>query len=231
MRSQEFKSKALETGAVLTAAMVAFTGRVGLKPALTTPEAMAADTPAHVNNFNKTPQPKPAPEGAKVIHDAEQIQLENLKAYIKLKHRWDGVVVVHAPKTDANIGFARSPSSYDVFEADAGFLYHTEKGALEVDGPGIEMFNGRPYLAVSGDGPQWGWADLKWLIQNHAVDFYQYVGQQPHPAAFNPGTAVEKPKLRVWDTAPTPEEIAAAPDLNSHLRRLKPSKIVPYVNQ
>ncbi len=231
MRSQEFKSRSYETGAVLAAALVAFTGRVGLKPVLATPEAMAADTPAHVYNFNKSHLPKPAPEGVKVINNAEQIQLENLKAYVKLKNRWDGVVVIHAPETDANIGFASSPSAYDVFETGSGFLYHTDKRALEVDGPGIEVFNGRPYLAVSGNGPQWGWADLKWLLQNHAVDFYEYAGQKPHPIAFNPGTAVDKPKLKVWEVAPTPEEIAAAPDLSGHLHRLKPSHVIPYVSR
>jgi hypothetical protein len=230
MRSQEFRSRAFETGAVLTAAMVAFMGRVGLKPAMAMPEAHA-DTPAHINTIDKTHLPKPAPEGVKVLNNHTQIELENLKAFINLKHRWDGVVMVHAPKTDANIGFANSPSAYDVCEPGYGFLYHTDKSALEVDGPGIEIFNGRPYLAINCEGPQWGWADLDWLMQNKAVDFYQYVGQKPRAVAYNPGTSAMKPKLKRWETAPSPAEFGAAFDLNGHLRQLRPSKIVPHVSQ
>ncbi|MBX4190484.1 hypothetical protein KW794_00150 [Candidatus Saccharibacteria bacterium] len=227
MDRQELKESALRTGAILTAAGAAFLGRVGVMPAMAMPEAKSLNTPEHIDTTRK---PKPAPEGVRVLHNETAIQMENLKAYINLKHRWNGVVVLHAPKTDANVGFASSPSAYDVFQTGTGFLYHDDKHVEQVNGPGIEKFNGRTYLAVAGEGSHWGWADLKWLMENKAIDFYEYAGSTPKPVSYNPAQSATRgvPKLQSWDTKPSMYQTF---DMNSHLHHLKPSKVVPYVKK
>jgi hypothetical protein len=230
MNRQEVIESAYRTGAVLTAAGVAFLGRIGVMPAMAMPEASTPNTPDHIQTANR--QPKPSPEGVKVISTKSGQALENYQAYLKLKHRWNGVVILHAPKTDANVGLAHSPSAYDSFRTGYGFLYHDDPHAEEIDGPGIEIFKGRPYLAVAGNGAQWGWADLKWLEENKAVSFYAYDGVKPGPVAYDPakGSTAGYPKVKYLEHAPEPNLPITATDLTGHMHNIHLNKAIPYAS-
>jgi hypothetical protein len=96
MNRQEVIESAYRTGAVLTAAGVAFLGRIGVMPAMAMPEASTPNTPDHIQTANR--QPKPSPEGVKVISTKSGQALENYQAfYPKVKY------LEHAPEPNLPI--------------------------------------------------------------------------------------------------------------------------------
>jgi hypothetical protein len=140
------------------------------------------------------------------------------------------VIVLHAPKKDVDVAFASSPSTYDTFNPNMGFISREDPHAEQVVQPGIEEFNHRIYLAVEDpETGDWGWLDEKWAIESGALDLYSFTDSSPRSLPFSPGkTPVTKlPKIQRIDKQPTAKDMAMTLDMNGKIRHLKPTNKIP----
>jgi hypothetical protein len=228
MKFEKFR----ETGAMLSTA--AALGGLSVSAAEARPLSPVSVEVAY--SADKNPHPF-APPGVHVIENSRQIKIEGVKAVESIKKRWNGVIVLHHPKSkDINIAFASSPSSYDLFSTNEGFVSSQDDHAEKVVQPAVLSWNHRVYLAVGDHQSGWGFLDVKWAMQQGALDLYEFTdsedskGSAPKPVPYVPMMQGENgmPQIENMDHVPKRSEMIRTIDINHRLRGLKPSKVVPH---
>jgi hypothetical protein len=123
--------------------------------------------------------PPAAPKGA---FESDHLSPQEVAAaYEHLKKRWDGVLVLHAPKKNVYVGFTESPSYY---VSENPNLYMTgNKSTVEVicPKPGIEKIHGRDYAVVYDmKTSTWAFLDIKYAQESGALSSYAFKGHKAH---------------------------------------------------
>lgn len=190
MNRHEVSAKTLETGAVLTAVAVAFLGKVGLKPAMATPEALTPKTPTFPNK-DRVPQ-HGLPPNIHFINNPTDINVEAQVAVSKLHKRENKAVVIHAPTKikDAIINFAKSPSTTEDVRPGVGFMGQDLKGTYVITQYGVEKFKGVNYIVfLDEETSRFTFINYDWAKKTGAInpgDEYDLVGERHDTVAYNP---------------------------------------------
>jgi len=146
-------------------------------------EAHPSDVGASKTTLVSGDIPPSIPKGAYFSdHLSQQEVAEALK---HLNKRWDGVLVLHAPKKNVYVGFAQSPSYYVSENPD---LYMTGNKTTVVaicPKPGIEKIRGRDYaIAYDTSTSNWSFLDIAYAQEAGALSSYAFRGVKPQAAAY-----------------------------------------------
>jgi len=147
---------------------------------VTSAEARALNT--HIDrgaNIANNGLPPSIPKGAYTTQYPSQKEVgEALK---HLKKRWEGVLVLHAPKKNVYVGFTQTPSYYA--SENAGLYMTGNKSTVEavVPRPGIERIHGRDYAVVyDTQTSNWAFLDIKYAEESGALSSYAFKGKKAH---------------------------------------------------
>jgi hypothetical protein len=140
-----------------------------LRRAVITAEmAIALGAPAVASAQTEANPVRGVPEGVVSLTSEKAIQQEAFTAFAKLHERWNGVVILHAPKKNVAIGLSSSPRSY-VFESPRSGFFPGQTGATVLVRPGIEKVpvgargQTRDYLVVyDSETSQPAYLDIAW---------------------------------------------------------------------
>lgn len=146
----------------------------------------AADARPSTSHVSDTPEathisgnePPAVPKGVRSAdHLSPQEVGETLK---KINKRWDGVLVLHAPKKNVFVGFTESPSYYLMENPE---LYMTGNKTTVVaicPRPAIEKIHGRDYaIAYDTVTSNWAFLDLDYAEESGALSSYAFKGHRP----------------------------------------------------
>jgi hypothetical protein len=151
-------------------------GGLSLASAEARPAIAAANHPANISKGNLPPT---TPKGA---YTTDHLSLPEVrKAVANLHKRWEGVLVLHAPKKNAYVGFTQSPSYY-VSEND-GLMMLGNKTRVQAicSRPGIEKIHGRDYAVVYDmETAKWAFLDIKFAEETGALSSYAFKGKKAH---------------------------------------------------
>jgi hypothetical protein len=130
----------------------------------------------------KYKMPHVVPEGVKPLKSQEAILKEAAEALSQVHERWNGVLVLHhATKANAGVGFATSPTSYTSENPDLFIFSPKSDDLLVIPKPGIVKFKNREYAVVidvdHGGGP--AFLDLTFAQEVGALDSYAFKGARP----------------------------------------------------
>lgn len=227
MKRQEFKEYTRRTGAVLTVAGAAFLGRVGVMPALAAPEIhTGANTPEKID---KKAWPI-SPEGVPVIVNEQEAYKEAQQAFSQIKERENGVLILHAPKKQAEISFTESPTAY-ADPRGPSFRPDTP-GAFRVTQYLLVNFKTkagyREYAVTYNSDPRansYAFLDLDYAKEIGAVTFGRLAGL-PEKSPFTVAEDYKYlPKNQDFPTTPTPQELSKVLDVHNKIRRVIPSSM------
>lgn len=205
--------------------------------------ASAANTPAHIN--------KESGNGNHIIYDPVATQAEAYQAFTQIHKRWQGVIVVHAPKLKGiknSVGFNRSPNSGEGLEyAPTGdtvwFPAGQDAQVAICFEPALVHFKGRDYLVVYEPiTSQYGYLDLKEAERVGSITAYAIEGEKSGPIDYNPMKPAIMPNISVisMDQVPnsksvfnlTPQDAhvpAQNPDGSFLHYKLKHSSVMPHL--
>ncbi|MBX4188794.1 hypothetical protein KW792_01710 [Candidatus Saccharibacteria bacterium] len=162
-----------------TATTIAALGGIGVTAAEAGP-----GHPTSALGAEKTKMPKSVPDGVKSLASFEAIQRDRNNCLRRMNKRWNGVLVLHAPrKESALVSFATSPRSY---APEAGpFSVMTGKYDklinIVVPNPAVVECDGRDMAVIYDveNGGNFGFLDIKFAEEVGALDSYAYKGVRP----------------------------------------------------
>jgi hypothetical protein len=123
------------------------------------------------------------PKGA---HFSDHLSQQEIAEALKhLDKRWDGVLVLHAPKKNVYVGFTESPSYYVSENPDLYMTGNKSLGAVICPKPGIEKIHGRDY-AISYDTATSNWAflDIAYAQESGALSYYAFKNTKPQAVPY-----------------------------------------------
>lgn len=153
--------------------------------AVTSAEAKPAEVQraGGVTHIEAAKLPQNSPEGVHVIIDGHKQQLEAQYAIEHLTKRLDNVVLeLHAPKKNAYVVFATSPSSYVQEGVGLGVLGSKTTHTVIAPNPGIVKLKttGREYAVVyDTQSSNWAFLDIAYAQEVGALDIYTIKGKKP----------------------------------------------------
>lgn len=194
-----------------------------------------ANTASHID---KKPKPR------KYI-DESQIPLEAAKSLRSMHERWNGVVILTAPKRkNETIGLLASPDTFRLTEDPDLSLGWGSKGVIRLINPGLVKVDGITYLvAFSSNLPgTYGFVDIEAAKEAGVIMTYAYKTSAPKPEPYKIGgvmsaSAHNLPMADGLDIVPNEKggfiyDIAPpvqSPTDNRADLALKPSNILPHL--